>query len=108
MKNTQTQNPWSAEALYDELMQNIEPDLTSDHAALLDQKYKDETPEERTERLQGYELAFLAFDEALADFQLAVTEDLNAFEEKIQSLVLADIAGERSLLEDVDTVSLIG
>lgn len=67
-----TQNPSapafpSAAWLYDELMQHIEPELTSAELPLLPEKYKNETPEENRERMKRYAFAFCVLEDSIED-----------------------------------------
>ena len=57
--------PNTPEWFYNEIMRFIEPDLILEVIPLLHEFYKDETVEEERERIQGYEEAFHAFDDAL-------------------------------------------
>lgn len=55
----------TAEELYDSIMRGIEPELVRDQIPLLDEKYKDETPEQKTARMERYTKAFAAYDIAV-------------------------------------------
>ncbi len=60
----QDQNtPWVL-AMYDQIMGEIEPDLLTTQIPLLDEKYKNETPEQKKNRMAAYAQAFKIFDEA--------------------------------------------
>ncbi len=58
----------TGDELYSMLMGRIEPDLTVDQLPLLDEKYKDETPEQAKARSVRYEKAFAEYDRQLADY----------------------------------------
>lgn len=55
--------------VYDQIMAEIEPELTTASIPLLDEKYKDETPEQAEERAQRYNRAFAAFHVKLQENQ---------------------------------------
>lgn len=58
----------NGQEVYDAIMRMIEPELTSDQIPLLEEKYKDETQEERTKRIEKYNKAFAEYDIAVAAF----------------------------------------
>lgn len=58
----------TGDQLYNMLMSKVEPDLTTDQLALLDEKYKNETPEQAQVRAVRYEKAFAEYDRQLADY----------------------------------------
>ncbi len=55
----------SGEALYDQLMGEIEPELLAGNLPLLDEKYKDEPPAQAKARADRYEKAFAEYDKRL-------------------------------------------
>lgn len=58
----------TGDELYDMLMRNIEPDLTTGQIPLLDAKYKNETPEEAAVRAERYKKAFAEYDLQLSAY----------------------------------------
>lgn len=52
----------SGEEIFDSIMREIEPDLVSHPSPPLEEKYKDETPEQKVERGKRYEKAFQEYD----------------------------------------------
>ena len=54
--------------LYDALMGHIEPELVTDASKLLDEKYKDETPEHHAARMKRYDLAFERYEESYREY----------------------------------------
>jgi len=54
--------------VYDALIGEIEMDLVSVNLPLLEEKYQDESPEDRSERFKRYEAAFTKFDQAFAEW----------------------------------------
>lgn len=66
------QNPsqqGTPEWLYDEIMRHIEPDLLTTVIPTHIEKYKNETAEERKERMTAYDKAFAIFDTVAAEFE---------------------------------------
>lgn len=55
-------------ALYNFIMEQIEPELTTEGTKTLDEKYKSETPEERQVRAARYEKAFKLYDQRFAEY----------------------------------------
>jgi len=60
--------PENGNALYDMIMGEIEQDLTSAQIPGLLEKYKDETPEQRTVRAKRYEDAFALSAQRFAEY----------------------------------------
>lgn len=58
----------TGDELYDMLMRSIEPDLTTDQIPLLDDKYKNETPEAAAVRAGRYQKAFAEYDRRLSAY----------------------------------------
>jgi diphthamide synthase subunit DPH2 len=67
------------DALYDQLMSAIEPELTSTIIDTLSQKYKDETPEEAKVRAERYGKAFDAYDNALEAYITNMNTDIDTY-----------------------------
>ena len=57
-----------AEEIYDNIMSQIEPELTTEEIHTLDEKYKDETEEQRKGRMARYEKAYAHFDKEVDTF----------------------------------------
>ena len=55
---TQNTISWDILALYDAVMAEIEPDLTRAGLETLNEKYKDETPEQKEARAERYAAAY--------------------------------------------------
>jgi len=55
-------------ALYNFIMEQIEPELTTTGTKTLDEKYKNETPEERKVRAVRYEKAFKLYDQRFSEY----------------------------------------
>jgi Skp family chaperone for outer membrane proteins len=58
----------TGDELYNQLMSGIEKDLTTDQLPLLDEKYKNETPDQAEARAARYEKAFAEYDKQLAAY----------------------------------------
>lgn len=76
--------PGTPEWLYNEIMRHIEPDLLTDVLSTHVEIYKDETHEERIERMKAYDEAFIIFDKAAAEFEHALHQDLRGVRAKSQ------------------------
>ncbi|MFH0770046.1 MAG: hypothetical protein V1926_01575 [Candidatus Peregrinibacteria bacterium] len=61
--------PKSGKELYDFIMRQIEPELTSDQSPLLNEKYKNETPHQLQERGRRYIKAFDQFNRELQKYR---------------------------------------
>lgn len=55
--------------VYDSIMGDIEPELTTAGLATLDEKYKDETAEAAAERLERYKKAFEEYNKRYAEYK---------------------------------------
>ena len=92
----------SAEQVYDVIMGQIEPDLVSDAIASLDEKYKDELPDDRQARMERYSLAFMVLDECMKDMSLDFEMDANDIIGGMQEIVFSDAQEE-----DAETIDEI-
>lgn len=77
---------WSAEELYDSIMREIEPDLTTAEIETIDSKYPNETEDEHKARLEQYALAFVIFDETLEEFQTEKKDEIREIKNEMQKL----------------------
>ena len=69
MPPTQTQPPVppkipTGQEVFDAIMGHIEPELTSEGTKMLDERYKNETPEELDTRKKRYVLAYERYEQA--------------------------------------------
>lgn len=100
-KNTQKDEikrkdgPGSPIWLYDTIMGQIEPDLTTNHIPLLKEKYVRETDEEKVYRLQCYTKAFEIFDEALEKTLQTIDDDMRLFKRLMREEAMKEEASER-------------
>lgn len=58
----------TGQELFDTLMAHIEPELTTEGKKLAAEKYKNETEEQKAERMKRYELAFDRCNKAYTDY----------------------------------------
>lgn len=70
----------SPQELYDSLMSAIEPELTTSQLPLLDQKYKDETPEEADARAKRYDKAYEEYDKKFLEYSLEMQKNLRVYQ----------------------------
>lgn len=93
----------SGDALYNTLMAKIEPDLTLDVIHTLDEKYANETDDERKKRAQRYEQAFEEYDRQYAEYQKQWNTTFSAYKrEALRSVESGDRAQEASVLADLE------
>lgn len=79
--------------IYNALMFEIEPDLTTEIMPLLDEMYAEESPEQKGERMARYVKAYETFSERFSELMAAMREkllaqkqeELAAYEEKEQA-----------------------
>lgn len=70
--------------LYDTLMSHIEPDLMTENLPTLEEKYKDETPEQHKARMASYDRAFELFDKAFGEIRQRVDKDVHEHHLQVQ------------------------
>ncbi|MBT3834761.1 hypothetical protein HOF56_00775 [Candidatus Peribacteria bacterium] len=101
-QDTQAKN-LTMEQVYDLLMINIEPDLTSWSIPTLDDVYSDETKEEKTERMERYEDAFRLFSERF-DYMLGEWKGqlLKFKEDAIKKLKVKTKAEDAAKMKEIE------
>lgn len=94
--------PPSAQALYDSIMEKIEPDLLAKNIPTLEKKYEGEAPEARKVRGKRYADAFDRFSKELD----AVFTDLGnqALTYRRKSFALAEDRSRKSEAKDLTTL----
>ena len=65
--------------LYNSLMSNIEPELTADQIPLMKEKYKNETPEERKQRIKRYQAAYVEYMKQMEAYIDGLNEKVDAY-----------------------------
>lgn len=86
--------------LYDTIMSQIEPDLTTSHIPLLKEKYARETDEERVYRFQCYTKAFEIFDEALEKTLQTIDDDMRLFKKLMrEEAIKEEITEQKEAVE---------
>ncbi len=68
MNATPTEALTNGEAMYNMLMMQIEPDLVTSSLPVLNDKYKNETPEQSAARAKRYEAAFAEYEKRLSEY----------------------------------------
>ena len=76
--------PLAPEELYDEIMGQIEPDLTAARIEHLDEFYAGETPDQRAARFAAYDQAFTIFDEVLEKMHAESAKSAHEWKAQIQ------------------------
>lgn len=86
MADSQTSTPLppippnkSGEAIYDSIMQEIEPELMTKVLPTLEEKYKNETPEQKTARAERYTKAFTEYEKRYQAYLLSEESKLRTF-----------------------------
>jgi hypothetical protein len=93
----------SGDALYNSLMENIEPELTLSHIHTLQEKYKDESVHDRTLRAERYKKAFKRYDEEYALHQQAWIAAFTSYKhEALQSLEADDRERESGVMNKLE------
>lgn len=84
---------------YDNLMSQIEPELTSQMLPLLDARYAGETPEEKEIRQTRYDKAFEEFDRRSAEEMAGFEQDVHQY--KVQTMREAEAASRQEESSDI-------
>ncbi len=79
----------TGQELYDAIMRNIEPELTSAESANLEKKYQGETPDQKQRRMQRYQLALDQYDRAYSEYIETLQTQVTRY--KKQSLAEAEV-----------------
>lgn len=67
------------EEIYNRIMREIEPELTTDQIPLMEEKYKDETEEQRGVRAERYQKALDEYEKRYQAYALEEESKLHAF-----------------------------
>lgn len=59
----------SGEQIYDYIMNGIEPDLVSSAVGTLEEKYKNETPEQKEQRKERYDNAYAEYEKRYKQYR---------------------------------------
>jgi hypothetical protein len=86
----------TGEELYNFLMKDIEPDLLTSQLPLLDERYKNESPEAAAARAARYEKAFAEYEKRLS----AYMAELNAKVREYQRTAMQSIEHEERAEEE--------
>jgi hypothetical protein len=78
----------TGDELYNLLMLDIEPELTTALLPTLDEKYKDEAPEESKARAERYEKAFAEYDKKFEEYVSTAKQRIH--ERKREALTMAE------------------
>jgi hypothetical protein len=86
--------------VHDALMAPIEQDLLTKNLPLLATKYSDESPADRTARIDRYKTALRAYDKAYAEWVSGVSEKVEGYKKTVISY-----AQEHSAAKDEGEIS---
>lgn len=97
----------SGEEVYDMIMGQIEPELTKAQMPLLEEKYKDESPEDRKKRQERYQKAFIEYDKRYSQYQLTMSSSLRVYRHDVMANaeVVANDAQQGSLSDIESQIS---
>ncbi len=90
----------TGEQVHDALMGTIEPDLVSANLLMLKEKYKDETPEERKERIVRYKTAIQKYDKAVSKYFDNVDGVIDKQRDQVQEQSRKQDEGKMQNIED--------
>tara|TARA_Y100000310_G_C20363210_1_gene659964 strand:+ start:84 stop:461 length:378 start_codon:yes stop_codon:yes gene_type:complete len=90
----------SGAEVHDALMKSIDEDLLTTNLPSLDEKYADETPEERSARAERYKAALVQYDTAFEAWEKGVDGKVDAYKQSVLSH-----AKEQSGESDADKMS---
>ncbi len=93
----------TAQELFDFLMKDIEPELTSDGQRELSARYANETLPEYAARRQRYELAFAQYDEAYEEYMDRLQAQVDHYRRhSFEEVELEDRQGEETDMKKLD------
>lgn len=81
-------------ALFDAVMAEVEPDLMRKNIGALSEKYKGETPEQRTVRVERYAKAYLTWKEKLKQIVSAWKKEILKYRDGV--IAKAKITSEKA------------
>jgi len=96
----------TGQELFNVLMGNIEPELTTEGVKLLMEKYKNETPTEELQRRRRYELAYQKYEEAYTRTMNKIHDQVDHYRRVSFTEVEDEDRAEDSLLLNAITKSL--
>jgi hypothetical protein len=93
------------DALFDRLMGEIEPELTSSVYPTLAEKYKNETPEEKAARDERYTKATAEYEKRLAEYRTDWEASLHTFKNNVTSgLEQGDRKDEQDNMQQLESM----
>jgi RPA family protein len=97
----------SGQELFDVIMGNIEPELTSVGAEKAKVTYVAETLEQRKARMQRYELAFERYDQAYEGYMATLHAQVGRYRQaSFQNVELKDRSREEGVLDKLSSMFL--
>lgn len=83
-------------------MSHIEPELVTDAAKTLEEKYKNETPENHAQRMKRYDLAFERYEQAYGEYMATLDTQVTRYRRQAFSHTeLEDRASDQTLLDQI-------
>lgn len=90
--------------VYDMIMAEIEPDLTTANLPTLAERYKDETDEQKEERAERYKAAFIEYKKRYAEYKEQMTQDVQSYGRNLMRSVEArSTASDESELGELES-----
>lgn len=93
----------SGKEIYDSIMQEIEPELTTEGVSLLPQKYQNETPEAARARAERYKRAWHVYKERFDTYKSELHEKVKRYSKQtVTALEDASKNAEALALEEIE------
>ncbi len=90
--------------IYDSIMVEIEPDLTSDKVHRLDALHPNETEAKKKERMKRYAAAFKKYEERYKEYRQQQTEKLRRFGKGlVQSVERKHSSADAKVMDDLES-----
>ncbi len=94
----------SGEELYNKLMAGIEPELLTQNLPTLEEKYKNESPEDAKARAAKYDKAFAEYEKQLAAYMSGMQRQVTTYKRTaLQSAEAEDRTRDRATLQSLET-----
>ncbi|MDA0376573.1 MAG: hypothetical protein O3A80_04675 [bacterium] len=92
------------EEVYNMIMKEIEPDLVSSVMDTLDEKYAEETEEEKAKRMKRYAAAFVEYEKQYQEYMVRKKGEVKTFGRSMnQSIEAENMSGEAGILGDLES-----
>lgn len=90
--------------LYDQIMQYIDPELTTTGLTALEEKYRDETPEQSRARAERYKAAFAEYERRFAAYGAQWLEEFTRYQRQaLATLEHSDREADDKVMSDMES-----